>query len=198
MLENISGGTDPSAVLQWGLRRQSASCVSGGHRVGVRLSRGLCLGSGGRCPVSQRGVWSFLVYLGRKNYQGRRLFFFLSQTKCSPSLHSIVFFFSLGNSHVKVNLLYLKPDVIAEYSSFAAQYWGIDFWFYSLHGLHFLLRSGSWGSVPYCQVVQRYRKGTVPGATRSMAEFTALLVSEFILFWESIPWKRWTLHRYKQ
>lgn len=58
----------------------------------------------------------------KKKLPGPKTFFFLSQTKCSPSLHSIVFFFSLGNSHVKVNLLYLKPDVIAEYSSFAAQY----------------------------------------------------------------------------
>lgn len=59
----------------------------------------------------------------KKKLPGPKTFFFFFP-KQNVHLHSIplFFFFSLGNSHVKVNLLYLKPDVIAEYSSFAAQY----------------------------------------------------------------------------
>lgn len=56
----------------------------------------------------------------KKKLPGPKTSFFPKQ---NVHLHSLpLFFFSLGNSHVKVNLLYLKPDVIAEYSSFAAQY----------------------------------------------------------------------------
>lgn len=146
MLENISGGTDPSAVLQRGLWRQSASPCERRTPSWCEAEQGTVPGLCGEVSCEPTGWMELFGVFRKKKLPGPKTFVFFP--KQNVHLHSIPLFFSLGNSHVKVNLLYLKPDVIAEYSSFAAQYWGIDFWFYSLHGLHFLLRSGSWGSVP--------------------------------------------------